>query len=130
MTFMLKLVNHLARLGHSGAAQSPVRLSWRTVETGNGAFPGKVQLKPLRAIDNILQHEVINRGVGVLVFRANVKQIATRNPVRTIIEHVQPVTTPHHYQFTEFMGMFSKHALRIAIGDGDSLFITGKKVFF
>lgn len=66
----------------------------------------------------------------MFVCGANVKQITTRYPVRTIVENVQAIAAPDHHQFTKLMSMLGKHILRIAIGDGDGLLVAGKKSDF
>jgi hypothetical protein len=125
---VFQLANHLSSLSHTGTAQPPVGLARRAVKTGDHIFPSQIQRQPLRAVDNILQDEVVNRGVRVFVCGANVKQIATGYSIRPIVENMQTIATPDHHQFTKLMSMFGKHILRIAIGDGDGLLFARKKV--
>ncbi|KXB45381.1 hypothetical protein HMPREF0208_01413 [Citrobacter koseri] len=127
---MFKLADNLPRLIHPHAAQPPVRAPFTAVKARNGAFPAKIQGQPLRAVNNILQNQIVNGSVGVSVLGANIKQIAARDAVRAIVEHMQTVAAPDQHQFTKLVCMFREHILRIAIGNRDSLAVIRKKVFF
>ncbi len=128
IAFMLKLAYHLPGLRHANAAESPVRLPWRTVKSRDRPFPVNIQRQPLRAVDDILQNKVIYGSVGMFVFSANVKQIATGYPVRTIVKNMQTIAAPDQDQLAKFMGMFRKDILRITVSHGDSLLLMREKV--
>ena len=128
ITFMLKLAYHLSDLAHANATESPVRVPRRTIKSGDRPLPVNIQRQPLRAVDDILQHKVVNGSVGVFIFGANVKQIATGYPVRAIVQDMQAITAPDQNQLAKLMGMLSKDILRITIGYGDSLLLMRKKV--
>ena len=66
----------------------------------------------------------------MLVFGANIKQIATGDAIGTVIEHMQTIAAPDDHQLTKIMRMFGKHILRIAIGDSDGLSGIRKEVIF
>ncbi len=125
---MLKLAYHLPGLRHANAAESPVRLPRHTVKSGDRPLPVNIQRQPLRAVDDILQNKVVYGSVGMFVFGANVKQIATGYSVRTIVKDMQTIAAPDQDQLAKFMGMLSKDILRITIGYGDSLLLMRKKV--
>ncbi len=125
---MLKLAYHLPGLSHTYAAESPVRLPWRTVKSGDRPFPVNIQRQPLRAVDDILQHKVVYGSVGMFVFGANVKQIATGYSVWTIVKDMQTIAAPDQDQLAKFMGMLRKDILRIAVSHGNSLLLMRKKI--
>ncbi len=64
----------------------------------------------------------------MFVFSANVKQIATGYPVRTIVKNMQTIAAPDQDQLAKFMGMFRKDILRITVSHGDSLLLMREKV--
>ena len=88
LALLLQLGDRLAHLRHAAAAQAPVGFASGIEKTGDMGRPVDVQFEPVRAVDHVLQHQIVNRGVGVFVFGANVKQIATRNAVGPVIEDV------------------------------------------
>ena len=112
---MLKLANHLARLRHTCAAHAPVGLPRRAEEARDRPGPVKIELQPLRAIDDVLQNQIVNGSIGVFIFGANVEQIAAGNAPGAIVKDVQPVASPHQHQLAELMGMFGKDILRVAV---------------
>ncbi len=128
IAFMLKLAYHLSDLAHANAAESPMRLPRRTVKSGDRPLPVNIQRQPLRAVDDILQHQVVHGGVGVFIFGANVKQIATGYPVRAIVKDMQTITAPDHDQLAKLVGMLSKDILRITVSHGHSLLLMRKEV--
>ncbi|CNT87454.1 Uncharacterised protein [Salmonella enterica subsp. enterica serovar Bovismorbificans] len=85
---MFKLVNDLPRLIHSHTAQPPVRMPLRSLKAGNHRLPVYIEFQTLRAVNNILQHQIVNGGIGMFVFSTNVKQIAAGNSVWALIKNV------------------------------------------
>ncbi|MNF02797.1 hypothetical protein D3C80_2020010 [compost metagenome] len=65
------------------------------VKARNVAGPVNVELEPVGAINDVLQNQIVNRGVGVFVFRADIKQVTARNAVRAIVEDVKAVAAPY-----------------------------------
>jgi hypothetical protein len=96
----------------------------------NVARPVDIQFKPVRAVDDVLQYQIVNRGVGVFVFGANVKQIPARDAVGPVVEDVQAVAAPHQHQLAELMGVLGKNVLRVTVGHRDGLTRGGKKIIF
>lgn len=127
---MLQLGNHLPDLGHAAAANPPVRNPRCTEQAGNVRRPVKVKPQPVRAVNDVLQDEIVHRGVGVFVFRADIEQIAAGNAPRAIVQDVQAVTPPHQHQFAELMGVLGENVLRIAIRHRHRLSGRGKKFIF
>ncbi len=125
---MLKLANHLPGLGHTAAAHAPVGYRLSAVQAGDMRSPVKVERQPLRAVDNVLQHQIVYRGVGVTVLGADIEEIAPGNTIRAIVKNMQAVAAPDQHQLVELMGVFSKDVLRIAIGHRDRLPGPGKKI--
>ena len=60
----------------------------------------------------------------------NVKEIATGNAIRAIVEYMQTIAAPDNYQLTKIMCMFSKDILRITVSHSDCLLVAGKKIIF
>ena len=128
--FMLQLGNHLSDLGHAAAANPPVRNPRGAEQARNVRRPVKVKPQPIRAINDVLQDEIVYRGVGVLIFRADIEQIAAGNAPRAIVKNVQAVSPPHQHQFAELMGVLGEDILRIAIRYRHRLSGGGKKFIF
>lgn len=91
---MLKLANHLARLRHTCAAHAPVGLPRRAEEARDRPGPVKIELQPLRAIDDVLQNQIVNGSIGVFIFGANVEQIAAGNAPGRSLRTCSPL--PRH----------------------------------
>jgi len=66
----------------------------------------------------------------MFVFGTNIKQIAPRNAIRTVVKNVQTIPAPDQHQFAELVSMFSKHILRIAICHRHRLPDAGEEVGF
>ena len=107
-----------------------MRRAFIIVKTGDVRRPVDVKLQPVGAVDDVLQHQIVHRGVGVFIFGADVKQVAARDAVGAIVENVQAVAAPHQHQLAKFMGVFGKDVLRIAIRHRDGLPGGGKKIIF
>lgn len=114
-TLMLKLTNHLTRLRHTGAAHAPVGLPRGAEEARDRPRPVEIELQPLRAIDDVLQNQIVNGSIGMFIFGANIEQITAGNAPGTVVENMQPVAPPHQHQLAELMGVFSEDVLRIAV---------------
>ncbi len=57
--------------------------------------PSQIELQPLRAIDDVLQNQIVNGSIGVFIFGANVEQIAAGNaPGRSLRRAARCLATP------------------------------------
>ena len=100
------------------------------MKTGDIARPVDIQFKSVGAIDDVLQHQIVNRGVGVFVFSADVEQVSARDAVGTVVEDVQAIAPPHQHQLAKLVGVLGKDVLRVAVGHRDGLTRGGKKIIF
>ena len=66
----------------------------------------------------------------MFIVSMNIKEIATGNAIRAIVEYMQTITAPDNHQLTKIMCMFGKDILRITVSHSDCLLVAGKKIIF
>ena len=66
----------------------------------------------------------------MFIFGANVKQIATGYPVRTIVKDMQSIAAPDQNQLAKLVGMVSLDIVGITIGHGECVLVLRKIVCF
>ncbi|MOA55786.1 hypothetical protein D3C78_1796350 [compost metagenome] len=52
------------------------------------AFPLGIQPQAIRAIDDVIQHQIVYRLVAVAIAGTDIKNIPAGDPVRAIVQHV------------------------------------------